>query len=119
VAEVAAPTTPRLVSEQELRADLVLWQTFVNADGSVDAVLTSSVESMAPYFETARLERDDGATRTQCGQFAAPRLADTGVNRLWIYSMAQRPAGLCSTGRGALMAVGVRGDVETRSDPAP
>jgi len=107
----------RLASDQGPRADLIAWRAIANADGSVDAVLTSSVESMAPYFESARLERDDGFTRTQCGQLAAPRLADTGVNRLWIYPLAQRPAGLCAVGRGVLVAVGVRGGVETRSEP--
>lgn len=116
--EVAAPSVVRLASDQGPRADLIAWRAIANADGSVDAVLTSSVESMAPYFESARLERDDGITRTQCGQFAAPRLADTGVNRLWIYPLAQRPAGPCAAGRGVLVAVGVRGAAETRSEPA-
>jgi hypothetical protein len=82
--------------------------------------MTATVASVAPYFDAVRLERVDGAGRTNGGAFGAPRVADNGVNRFWVYGRVKGTSGACA-GRsaGSFVAVGTKGAVETRSEPAP
>lgn len=82
--------------------------------------VTTNVFSVAPYFDSVRLQRESGATRTVCGNFGAPELGDDGANRYWTYRMARPTAGGCGgLSSGSFVAVGVKGGTEHRTTPAP
>ena len=109
-----------LKSEHGPPADLVAWKVESKDDRVVEAVLVSSVMSMAPYFESARLERVVGGTATICGEFGKPVLRDTGTNRYWVFSLPRATVGACAgKSVGVFVAVGIRSSVETKSDPSP
>jgi hypothetical protein len=96
------------------------WTLTAKSGGSFEVVQKASVESGAPYFESVRLDRTAGATRTVCHQFGRPILQDTGANRYWVYAVARAASGACAAVQGgAVMAVGVRGTVETLSNTVP
>ena len=103
------------------QADLRAWKIVSSAQSKdIEARVTTSVLSSAPYFDSVRLEQDNGASKTVCGTFGWPELGDDGVNRYWTYRMPRPTTGACrGTGGGNFVAVGVKSGVESRTAPAP
>ena len=102
-------------------AELRAWK-IVSEPQSREIVVqvTTNVFSTAPYFDSVRLQRESGTTRTVCGTFGRPELGDDGTNRFWTYRMSRPTAGGCGgLSSGSFVAVGVKGVTEYRTAPAP
>ncbi len=117
-APASHPATASLM--QAPNKEVIRWHVESDPGGTLRAIMTTTTESVRPYFDAVRLERVDGAGATDCGAFGQPRMSDNGANRFWIYGRVKGTSGACA-GRsaGSFVAVGTKGTVDTRSEPAP